>query len=60
VKAEKYIGKEVRIRGRVDTVRDQGKIAFLMIRDKTGKIQTVAWAGNNEEILKQVTITGYS
>jgi aspartyl-tRNA synthetase len=37
------IGKQVRIRGRVDTIRDQGKIVFLIIRDRTGKIQVVSW-----------------
>jgi nondiscriminating aspartyl-tRNA synthetase len=46
------IGKEVRIRGRVDTIRDQGKIIFLMIRDISGIVQTVAWVGNSEELLK--------
>ena len=38
-----YIGKEVRVRGRVDTVRDQGKIIFVILRDRSGKVQTVAW-----------------
>ena len=44
------IGKEVRIRGRVDTLRDQGKIVFLIVRDITGKVQTVAWSGGSEEV----------
>ena len=48
------IGKEVRIRGRVDTIRDQGKIVFLIIRDRSGKIQAVAWQGNGEELIKTV------
>ncbi len=43
------IGEKVRIRGRVDTIRDQGKIIFLIIRDKTGKVQSVAWH-NDEEV----------
>ncbi|MDD4381909.1 MAG: aspartate--tRNA(Asn) ligase [Candidatus Dojkabacteria bacterium] len=49
-----HIGEEVRVRGRVDTVRDQGKIIFLMIRDISGIVQTVAWIGNGEELLKTV------
>jgi aspartyl-tRNA synthetase len=51
------IGEEVRIRGRVDTIRDQGKIIFLIIRDKTGKIQTVAWHQDGDvfEEAKQLT-----
>jgi nondiscriminating aspartyl-tRNA synthetase len=47
------IGKEVRVRGRIDTIRDQGKIIFLIIRDKTGKIQAVAWH-KDEEVFKMV------
>jgi aspartyl-tRNA synthetase len=46
------IGEKVRIRGRVDTIRDQGKIIFLVIRDKTGKVQTVAWH-KKEEVFKE-------
>ncbi len=49
-----YIGKEVRIRGRVDTIRDQGKIVFLIIRDRTGKIQTVVLAENNQELFNKI------
>jgi aspartyl-tRNA synthetase len=48
------IGKEVRIRGRVDTVRDQGKIVFLVIRDRSGKVQAVAWQGNGDELIGKV------
>lgn len=46
-----YIGKEVRIRGRVDTIRDQGKIIFIILRDRSGKVQTVAWY-QDEEVFK--------
>ncbi|MHC1716312.1 MAG: aspartate--tRNA(Asn) ligase [Candidatus Dojkabacteria bacterium] len=49
-----HIGETVRIRGRVDTMRDQGKIVFLIVRDRTGKVQTVAWVGNGEELLNKV------
>jgi aspartyl-tRNA synthetase len=50
---KEYIGKEVRVRGRVDTIRDQGKIIFLLIRDKTSKAQFVCWH-ENEELFKSV------
>jgi nondiscriminating aspartyl-tRNA synthetase len=36
-----HVGKEVVIKGFVDTLRDQNKIVFLIARDITGKIQTV-------------------
>jgi aspartyl-tRNA synthetase len=48
------IGKEVRVRGRVDTIRDQGKIIFLIIRDKSGSVQAVSWIGNGEELFNTV------
>ena len=51
---EEEIGKEVRVRGRVDTVRDQGKIVFLVIRDRSGKVQAVAWQGNGDELIEGV------
>jgi aspartyl-tRNA synthetase len=35
------IGKKVEFQGRVETVRDHGKITFLDISDSTGTIQTV-------------------
>jgi len=49
-----YIGKKVRVRGRVDTIRDQGKIIFLVLRDKSGKVQTVSWSGGNIEVFNTV------
>jgi len=48
------IGKTVRVRGRVDTLRDQGKIIFLVLRDITGKVQTVAWSGGNTDVFNTV------
>ncbi len=51
------IGKEVRIRGRVDTVRDQGKILFIMVRDRSGIVQTVAWYGDEEVFKTAKTLT---
>lgn len=52
-----YIGKEVRIRGRVDTVRDLGKIIFLIIRDRSGKVQTVAWHEDADVFKKAKEVT---
>lgn len=51
------IGKEVRIRGRVDTIRDQGKIIFLIIRDKTDNVQTVAWHDDKNVFEKAKKLT---
>ena len=46
----KYINKEVRIRGRVDRVRDQGKIIFVIVRDRTGKVQAVASQDSKDSV----------
>jgi aspartyl-tRNA synthetase len=51
------IGEQVRIRGRVDTIRDQGKIIFIIVREKTGQIQTVAWYQDEEVFEKAKTLT---
>jgi aspartyl-tRNA synthetase len=36
-----HVGEEVIIKGFVDTLRDQNKIVFIILRDITGKIQNV-------------------
>jgi len=51
---KELVGKKVRIRGRVDTIRDQGKIVFLILRDITGKVQTVSWSGGNIDVFNTV------
>lgn len=55
-----YIGKEVRVRGRVDTVRNQGKIIFVIVRDRSGKVQTVAWHEDEEVFSKAKSLTNES
>lgn len=43
-----HLEKTVRIFGWVDVRRDQGKMIFMDIRDRSGKIQTVVLPGNTE------------
>ena len=38
---EKHIGNQIKIAGFVQTIRDQGSITFLLIRDTSGVVQTV-------------------
>lgn len=38
-----HVGEQVRIEGFAQTIRDQGKITFIIIRDRTGTVQTVVW-----------------
>lgn len=55
-----FINKEVRIRGRVDTIRNQGKILFIILRDRSGKVQTVAWYQDTEVFEKAKSLTNES
>ena len=42
---KQYMGKEVQIKGWLYNIRSKGKIAFLQLRDGTGRIQGVAVSG---------------
>jgi aspartyl-tRNA synthetase len=54
---EKDIGKNVKLCGWVDTIREHGKITFVDLKDRYGKVQGVAIAKNKDvfEILKGLT-----
>jgi len=47
---EKSVGKEILVCGFVQTIRDQGNIKFLIIRDISGTIQTVVLKENKKSI----------
>jgi nondiscriminating aspartyl-tRNA synthetase len=42
------VGKEINIKGFVQTIRDQGSIKFLLVRDVTGLIQVVILKSDQE------------
>ncbi len=48
------IGHQVKISGWVNTIRDQGSIKFLLIRDDSGLVQVVV-DNNNKEIADKLT-----
>ena len=50
------IGAKVKIFGFVQTIRDQGSIKFLMIRDVTGLIQVVVTKSNPEVLATAKTL----
>lgn len=52
------IGQSVTISGFVHAIRNQGKIAFLRLRDQTGSIQIVVLGSNTEmfESVKNLTV----
>ena len=47
-----HVGREAVIAGWVDVRRDQGKMIFFDVRDRTGKVQTVILP-NRKEIIEQ-------
>lgn len=54
------VGEEVLIKGWVDVVRDQGKMAFFDFRDMTGKVQGVVLPNKLEEIKSSLQSADYS
>ena len=53
-----HLGEEVCIQGWLQTLRDQKKMQFLIIRDRTGLVQVAHFRPGNEELgLKISTIT---
>lgn len=52
----KHIGKTVSISGWVDVRRDHGKLVFLDIRDRSGKVQTVCLPNHAEAVVTAQTL----
>jgi aspartyl-tRNA synthetase len=49
------IGREVKIQGWLETVRDQKKMQFLILRDRTGSVQVTTEKSANPEITNQIS-----
>jgi aspartyl-tRNA synthetase len=54
----KHIGEKVRIQGFLQTLRDQKKMQFLIIRDLTGLVQVAHWKANNPDLAGQISALG--
>lgn len=52
------VGETVRINGWLQTLRDQKKLQFLIIRDTTGLVQVVHWKPNNEPLAELISQIG--
>lgn len=50
---KQHVGKDVTINGWVETTRDHGKVAFLVLRDRSGHVQAVASNDYNETALPE-------
>lgn len=54
---DKHIGRQVSIAGFIQTIRDQGNIAFLLVRDITGIIQVVVTKQHADALAIARTLT---
>ena len=54
---KEHIGKQVKIAGFAQTIRDQGSIKFLMVRDITGIIQIVVTKHSADALAAAKTLT---
>lgn len=52
------IGQTVQINGWLQTLRDQKKLQFLIMRDPSGLVQVVHWKPNNEALAEQISKLG--
>lgn len=52
------IDQTVKLQGWLQTLRDQKKIQFLILRDPTGLVQVAHWKPNNEELAAKLASLG--
>ena len=52
------IGETVKIQGWLQTLRDQKKMQFLILRDRTGLVQVAHWKANNLEHAELISKLG--
>jgi nondiscriminating aspartyl-tRNA synthetase len=56
-----HIGDTVKIQGFLQTLRDQKKMQFLIVRDTTGLVQVAFWKQGNPELAEKIsTLTAES
>ncbi len=52
------LDQTVKIQGWLQTLRDQKKIQFLILRDPTGLVQVAHWKPNDEELAARIASLG--
>ena len=50
-----HIGDTVKLQGYLQTLRDQKKMQFLILRDTTGLVQVAFWKGGNPELAEKIS-----
>ena len=53
-----HIGEKVKVQGYLQTLRDQKKMQFLIIRDLTGLVQAAFWKANDLDLAEQISGLG--
>ena len=52
-----YIGKEIRLAGWVNSVRNLGNLVFITLRDETGIVQLITESSEYKNLHKEATVT---
>ena len=55
IDTKEKLDEKVEIKGWVQTRRDHGKLIFIDVRDRSGIIQAVFWAGRDKELFEQAS-----
>jgi nondiscriminating aspartyl-tRNA synthetase len=53
-----HIGQPVKIQGWLQVLRDQKKMQFLILRDRTGLVQVAHYRPSNESLAQEISILG--
>ncbi len=53
-----HIGEQVKVQGYLQTLRDQKKMQFLIIRDLTGLVQAAFWKANDPALAEKISALG--
>jgi len=52
-----YIGKEIKLAGWVNSVRNLGNLVFITLRDETGIVQLITESSEYKNLHKEATVT---
>jgi nondiscriminating aspartyl-tRNA synthetase len=52
------VGQKVRIQGWLQVLRDQKKMQFLILRDRTGLVQVAFWKPNDPQLAEMISALG--